>query len=138
MSLPSELPLEIKLPQFESIIVSKDFLPPSEYELEVEVISSRLVQKEIEIFENQRYGHPTLKNFFSQNPIESFRTKYEFCKDALLPTDRGAYSTRDGKQSWGSLEEVEKDTFLLTAGLTWQRPLSWEIDYNYRRDTGSP
>ena len=70
------------------------------------------VVREVEIFENERFS-----------PMSGWSSK------GLLMTDRKAFSTRDGSQSWPTLEQTEEA--LMSYGWEWDRESTWLIDTHF-------
>jgi hypothetical protein len=85
-----------------------------EYKLsdhEINKESATLVRR-IEIFENERYQLSAMN----------------WSSNGLLPTDRRAFSTKDGKYGWNSFDQAGEA--LISRGWSWIEP-SWSVDIEY-------
>ncbi len=76
---------------------------------EIEVESVKLV-REVELFENQRYGVT------------------QFSHGALMPNDRNAYSSRDGTIGWANTQLASEAFCQPNSGWQWVEGSEWSLE----------
>lgn len=98
----------VGVPEAHAVLVDESNESPFHFARSVKMGSVNSAMRIMEIYENERSA-----------PL------YGWSASSLLPTDRGAYSTKDGLLSFKTLNDADKE--LLSAGWQWENGSEWTV-----------